>query len=46
MKFGYQTKFKQYNDQSHLVCVEHGFFSKQNTHLNQEDSAERKLKEI
>ena len=24
MKFGYQTKFKQYNDQSHLMCVEHG----------------------
>ena len=25
MKFAYQTKTKQYNDQSHLVCVEQGF---------------------
>ena len=25
MKLAYQTKIKQYNDQSHLVCVEHGF---------------------
>ena len=25
MKFAYQTQTKQYNDQSHLVCVEHGF---------------------
>ena len=25
MKLAYQTKTKQYNDQSHLVCVEHGF---------------------
>ena len=25
MKFVYQTKTKQYNDQSHLVCVELGF---------------------
>ena len=33
MKFAYQTQTKQYNDQSHLVCVEHGF-SKQNTHFN------------
>ena len=24
MKFAYQTQTKQYNDQSHLVCVEHG----------------------
>ena len=25
MKFAYQTQTKQYNDQSHLVCVENGF---------------------
>ena len=25
MKFAFQTQTKQYNDQSHLVCVEHGF---------------------
>ena len=25
MEFAYQTQTKQYNDQSHLVCVEHGF---------------------
>ena len=25
MKLAYQTKIKQYNDQSHLVCVENGF---------------------
>ena len=25
MKLAYQTQYKQYNDQSHLVCVEHGF---------------------
>ena len=25
MKFAYQTQTKQYNDQSHLVSVEHGF---------------------
>ena len=25
MKLSYQTKIKQYNDQSRLVCVEHGF---------------------
>ena len=25
MKLAYQTQTKQYNDQSHLVCVEHGF---------------------
>ena len=25
MKFAYQTKTKQYNDQPHLMCVEHGF---------------------
>ena len=25
MKFAYQTQTKQCNDQSHLVCVEHGF---------------------
>ena len=25
MKLAYQTQIKQYNDQSHLVCVEHGF---------------------
>ena len=25
MKFAYQTKTKQYNDQLHLVCVDHGF---------------------
>ena len=25
MKLAYQTQIKQYNDQSHLVCGEHGF---------------------
>ena len=25
MKLAYQTHTKQYNDQSYLVCVEHGF---------------------
>ena len=25
MKLAYQTQNKKYNDQSHLVCVEHGF---------------------
>ena len=25
MKLAYQTQTKQYNDQSHLLCVEHGF---------------------
>ena len=25
MKLAYQTQTKQYNDQSHLMCVEHGF---------------------
>ena len=25
MKLAYQTQTKHYNDQSHLVCVEHGF---------------------
>ena len=25
MKFTYQTQTKQYNDQSHLMCVKHGF---------------------
>ena len=25
MKLAYQTQTKQYNDQSHLVCVKHGF---------------------
>ena len=25
MKSAYQTQTKQYNDQSHLVCVEYGF---------------------
>ena len=25
MKFEYQTQTKQYNDQSILVCVDHGF---------------------
>ena len=28
MKFAYQTQTKQYNDQSHLVCVKHGFVVK------------------
>ena len=25
MKLAYQTQTKQYDDQSHLVCIEHGF---------------------
>ena len=25
MKLAYQTQTKRYNDQSHLMCVEHGF---------------------
>ena len=25
MKLAYQTQTKQYNDQSHLMCVKHGF---------------------
>ena len=25
MKFAYQTKAKQYNDKSHLMCGKHGF---------------------
>ena len=28
MKLAYQTQTKQYNDQSHLVCIEHGFVVK------------------
>ena len=39
MKLAYQTQTKQYNDQSYLVCVEHGDVVNKNTHFNKEDSA-------
>ena len=39
MQFAYQTQTKQYNDQSHLVCVEHGFVVNK-THTSNKNTAQ------
>ena len=43
MKFAYQTKTKQYNDQSHLVCVELGFVVNK-THTSIEKTVHKKIR--
>ena len=41
MKFANQTKTKQYNDQSRLVCVEHGYVVNK-THTSIKKTAHKK----
>ena len=43
MKFASQTKTKQYNDQSHFVCVKHGFVVNK-THTSIKKTANYKIR--